>query len=81
LLGTPRQPLSDPDVKQQIARFHRPGFKNRREKEIERRMRDYLAGRTTKFCSSGRPKTAIKDQWPSSKGYPKPAEPEPIGLV
>jgi hypothetical protein len=49
LLGTPRQPLSDPDVKQQIARFHRPGFKDPREKEIERRMRDYLAGRTTKF--------------------------------
>ena len=32
-----------------IACYCRPGFKDPREKEIERRMRDYLAGRTTKF--------------------------------
>jgi len=50
VFGTPREPpITDPDVERQIASYRRPGFKDPRQKEIERRMRDYMAGRTTKF--------------------------------
>ena len=50
LFGRPSAPSStDPDVEKQIARYRRSGFKDPRPKEIERRMRDYMAGRTTKF--------------------------------
>ena len=48
-----RQPATDPDVERriadQMARWRRPGFKDPRRKEIERRMRDCMSGRTAKF--------------------------------
>ena len=40
---------ADVDIESQIARYRRPGFADPRQKEIERRMRDYMSGRTTKF--------------------------------
>ena len=39
----------DASVDQQIARYRRHGFRDPRQKEIERRMRNFIAGRTTKF--------------------------------
>ena len=48
LLGRPSEPPTDGYI-EQIARYRRPGFKDPRQKEIERRMRDYLAGRSIKF--------------------------------
>jgi hypothetical protein len=50
LLGTSsKPPVTDPDVERQIARYRRSGFKDPRQKEIERRMRDYMAGHSAKF--------------------------------
>jgi hypothetical protein len=49
LFGTPSVQPTDASVEQQIARYQRSGCKDPRQKEIERRMRDYIAGRTTKF--------------------------------
>jgi hypothetical protein len=48
LVGTSNEPPTEAYV-EQIARYRRAGFKDPRQKEIERRMRDYLTGRTTKF--------------------------------
>ena len=42
LLRTSDEPPIDASVEQQIACYRRPGFKDPRQKEIERRMRDYL---------------------------------------
>jgi hypothetical protein len=41
--------LIDASADRQIARYRRPGFNDPRQKEIERPMRDYFAGRTTNF--------------------------------
>jgi hypothetical protein len=49
LFCTSGEPHIDASVDQQIACYRRPGFKDPRQKEIERRMRDYFTGRTTKF--------------------------------
>jgi hypothetical protein len=49
LFGRMSAPPTDPDVERQIARYRRAGFNDPRQKEIERRMRDYMAGRTDKF--------------------------------
>jgi len=49
LFGTPGEPLNDANIETQLACYRRPGFNDPRQKEIERRMRDYLAGRTAKF--------------------------------
>jgi len=50
LFGAPREPpMTDPDVERQIARYRRSGFKDPRQKEIERRTRDFMSGRTAKF--------------------------------
>jgi hypothetical protein len=49
LFGMPRKSRTDGYVGNQIARYRRPGFQDPRQREIERRMRDYIAGRTTKF--------------------------------
>ena len=37
------------DVGQSVAQWRRPGFKDPRQKEIERRTRDFMSGRTAKF--------------------------------
>ena len=37
------------DVVQSVAQWRRPGFKDPRQKEIERRTRNFMAGFTTKF--------------------------------
>jgi hypothetical protein len=49
LFAASHKPPTDPDVGRQISRYRRAGFRDPRQKEIERRMRDYLAGRTGKF--------------------------------
>jgi hypothetical protein len=37
------------NVAQSISQWRRPGFKDPRQKEIERRTRDFMSGRTAKF--------------------------------
>lgn len=54
LLSPPSDtPRIDPDIErqitQQMARWRRSGFNDPRRKELERRIRDYMTGRTTKF--------------------------------
>jgi hypothetical protein len=43
------KPTADSEIERQIARYRRPGFRDPRQHEIERRMRNYLSGHTTKF--------------------------------
>jgi hypothetical protein len=49
LLRMSNRPPAGASAEDPIACYRRPGFKDPRDTEIERRLRDYLAGRTIKF--------------------------------
>ena len=46
---SPTDPELERQIAREMARWRRPGFDDPRQGEIERRTRDYMSGRTTRF--------------------------------